>query len=114
MYRKAHNGETAKHISKGYKTAYLHKMYSPDPRNVKITYRGVDLSGDLTNAVSISGVSGEGQNVMVYYKTIEKYQVGEDAPYAYTLIPNPFSKRPKSEEGTYYGFAGYFFDIYSN
>ncbi len=89
-----------------YNTTYLNKMYSPDPRNVKITYKGVDLNGNLSTSVAISGVSGENQNVMVYYKTIEKTQIGETGDYAYHVIPNPFSKRPKSGND-YYGFAGW-------
>ena len=87
-----------------YNTTYLNKMYSPNPRNVKITYRGGGVEG--ASAVAISGATGEGQNEMVYYKTIEKTQVGENADYAYHVIPNPFSKRPKLST-QYYGFGGW-------
>ena len=87
-----------------YNTNYKNIMYSPDPRNVKITYKGGGITG--ASAVAISGISGEDQNVMIYYKTIEKTQVGETGDYAYHVIPNPFSKRPK-KGGTYYGFGGW-------
>lgn len=86
--------------SKGYGP----RMYSPDPRNVKITYKGVGLDGTLGTTVAISKT--ESENQMIYYETIEKVQPGEDADYAYTVIPNPFSKRPKSGS-TYYGFGGW-------
>ena len=84
-----------------YPTAYLS---SPNPRNVKITYRG----GGVTNAsaVAISALDGEGQNEMIYYKTLEKSVPGMSGDYPYTVISNPFSKRPKLNT-TYYGFAGW-------
>ena len=89
----------------GYPTEYLS---SPDPRNVKITYRG----GGVTNgtAVAISALDGEGQNTMIYYKTLEKTVPGMTGDYPYTVISNPFSKRPATGNGnnkTYYGFAGW-------
>ncbi|MCF0212427.1 MAG: chitobiase/beta-hexosaminidase C-terminal domain-containing protein, partial [Bacteroidales bacterium] len=87
-----------------YNTNYLNIMYSPDPRNVKITYQGGSVSGG--SAVAISADAGENQNTMIYYKTIEKTQIGETGNYAYHVIPNPFSKRPKAGN-TYYGFAGW-------
>lgn len=89
-----------------YNSSYQGKMYSPDPRNVKITYRGVGLDGNLGSSVAISGLAGEGQNEMVYYKTLEKTVLGMSGDYPYTVISNPFSKRPKSGS-TYYGFAGW-------
>ena len=83
---------------------YGPRMYSPNPRNVKITYKGVGLDRTLGETVAISKT--ESENQMIYYETIEKVQPGEDQDYAYTIIPNPFSKRPKSGE-TYYGFGGW-------
>ena len=77
-----------------YNTAYLGKLYSPDPRNVKITY----------NATSGAQVSiSESQTSFVYYKTIEKV----DNAYKYQVISNPFSKRPAHSGSTYYGFTGW-------
>lgn len=71
-----------------YNTNYAGKIYSPDPRNVKITYQA---NG---GAVSIS----EPETTFVYYKTIEK--VG--GTYKYQVISNPFSKRPTGK-----GFGGW-------
>lgn len=85
----------------GYPTDYLS---SPDPRNVKITYRGGSVSG--ASAVAISALDGEGENEMIYYKTLEKSVPGMTGNYPYTVISNPFSKRPKNGN-TYYGFAGW-------
>lgn len=93
--------QSASNLPDGYPSAYLS---SPDPRNVKITYRGGAVSG--ASAVAISALAGEGQNEMVYYKTLEKTVPGMTGNYPYTVISNPFSKRPKSGS-TYYGFAGW-------
>ena len=71
-----------------YNTNYAGKIYSPDPRNVKITYKA---NG---GAVSIS----ESETTFVYYKTIEKV----DGTYKYQVISNPFSKRPTGK-----GFGGW-------
>ena len=84
-----------------YPTTYLS---SPDPRNVKITYRGGGVEGG--SAVAISALDGENQNEMIYYKTLEKAVPGMTGDYPYTVISNPFSKRPK-EGSDYYGFAGW-------
>ncbi len=102
----------------GYPTTYLS---SPDPRNVKITYRGINATdskphlsnGNAINnatAVAISALDGEGQNEMIYYKTLEKSVPGMSGDYPYTVISNPFSKRPSTGSGNskvYYGFAGW-------
>lgn len=71
-----------------YNTNYLGKMYSPNPRNVKITYQG--NGGE----VSIS----EGETEFVYYETIENV----NNAYKYQVISNPFSKRPTGK-----GFGGW-------
>ena len=71
-----------------YNTNYLGKLYSPNPRNVKITYKA---NG---GAVSID----ESDTEFVYYKTIEQI----DGAYKYTVISNPFSKRPNGK-----GFGGW-------
>lgn len=71
-----------------YNIDYLGKLYSPDPRNVKITY---DANG---GEVSLD----EGQTEFIYYKTIEKV----NNAYNYTVISNPFSKRPTGK-----GFGGW-------
>lgn len=73
-----------------YNTNYAGKMYSPNPRNVKITYK----AGDNNAAVSIN----ESETEFVYYKTIEKV----NNAYTYTVISNPFSKRPTGK-----GFGGW-------
>lgn len=73
-----------------YNTNYAGKLYSPNPRNVKITYRA---NG---GAVSID----ESETEFVYYKTLEQgITAGQ---YPYTVISNPFSKRPKGQ-----GFRGW-------
>lgn len=73
-----------------YNTNYAGKLYSPNPRNVKITYKA---NG---GAVSID----ESETEFVYYKTLEQ---GTTAGlYPYTVISNPFSKRPTGK-----GFGGW-------
>ena len=82
-------------------SGYPDILHSPDPRNVKITYKG---NGQYANGNAVSGVKvgvDADANTFVYYKTLEK---GTDGKYAYTTIPNPFSVRPKSGS-TYYGFS---------
>ena len=93
---------------------YPDQLRSPDPRNVKITYNAGSVSG--ASAVQVSPT--EPQTTFVYYKTIEKYAWGGTTntttntgrwltgEYAYRVIPNPFSKRPKNGD-TYYGFGGW-------
>ena len=97
--------QSSTNLPDGYPTDYLS---SPDPRNVKITYRGGGVTG--ASAVAISALDGEDQNEMVYYKTLEKTVLGMTGNYPYTVISNPFSKRPATGSGnnkTYYGFAGW-------
>lgn len=97
--------QSSENLPEGYPADYLS---SPDPRNVKITYRGGGVDG--ASAVAISALTGEGQNEMVYYKTLEKSVPGMTGNYPYTVISNPFSKRPATGSGnskTYYGFAGW-------
>lgn len=92
-------------LPSGYPTTYLS---SPNPRNVKITYRAGGVDG--ASPVAISALEREGQNEMVYYKTLEKSVPGMSGDYPYTVISNPFSKRPATGSGnnkTYYGFAGW-------
>lgn len=73
-----------------YNTNYLGKLYSPNPRNVKIVYQA---NG---GAVSID----EGETEFVYYKTLK--QGATTGQYPYTVISNPFSKRPNGK-----GFGGW-------
>ena len=73
-----------------YNTNYLGKLYSPNPRNVKITY---NANG---GAVSIS----ESETEFVYYKTLEEGTTS--GQYPYQVISNPFSKRPNGK-----GFGGW-------
>lgn len=77
-----------------YNTDYLGKLYSPNPRNVKITYLG--NGGE----VSID----ESQKIFVYYTTLE--QGATAGQYPYTVISNPFSKRP-SQGISSLGFGGW-------
>lgn len=73
-----------------YNTNYAGKLYSPKPRNVKITYKA---NG---GAVSID----ESETEFVYYKTLEQGTTA--GQYPYTVISNPFSKRPNGR-----GFGGW-------
>ena len=73
-----------------YNTNYAGKLYSPNPRNVKITYKA---NG---GAVSID----ESETEFVYYKTLEQGTTA--GQYPYTVISNPFSKRPTGS-----GFGGW-------
>lgn len=73
-----------------YNTNYRGKIYSPNPRNVKITYKAND------GAVSID----ESETEFVYYKTLEEGTTS--GQYPYTVISNPFSKRPNGK-----GFGGW-------
>ena len=97
-----------------YKENYEGIIYSPDPRDVEIHYKGGSVEG--ASAVAISGLAAENQNKMVYYLTLEKHPFEKwldgdgSQPYPYQVISNPFSKRPaKTTDGTttYYGFAGW-------
>ena len=88
-----------------YNTNYAGKLYSPNPRNVKITYNGVNgISGSSTKVrVSID----ESETTFVYYKTLEE---ATSDNYPYQVISNPFSVRPSTGSGgskVYYGFAGW-------
>lgn len=72
-----------------YKDKYRYSIYSPDPRNVKITYRGYNTTSSnviLNNAsTAISTLNAntsprvsnsETQNTFVYYETLEKFVIG--------------------------------------
>ena len=82
-------------------------VHSLNPADVKITYFG-NGTGTVTNAsengvtptsfslnattVAVSGY--EPANQFVYLKTLEAANADGSGNYPYTLIPNPFSKRP--------------------
>lgn len=85
-----YNGVDASVDGGNYNTNYLGKLYSPNPRNVKITYKA---NG---GAVSID----ESETQFVYYKTLEESATSGE--YAYQVISNPFSKRPNGK-----GFGGW-------
>ena len=92
-----------------YNDNYIGKLYSPNPRNVMITYKGInDVEGSET-VVRVSIDEYETENCFVYYKTLE--QGNTEGEYPYTVISNPFSVRPSvvSANGTktYYGFGGW-------
>ncbi|MBR4468436.1 MAG: chitobiase/beta-hexosaminidase C-terminal domain-containing protein [Bacteroidales bacterium] len=95
-------------------------IHSLKPADVKITYMGngkmytstsATPSGDLSEATGVKVSSTENQDTFIYLKTLER--ANGDAGtgnLAYTLIPNPFSVRPKFTSGgtTYYtGFYGW-------
>ena len=85
-----YNGVSSDLDGGNYNTNYLGKLYSPNPRNVKITYKA---NG---GAVSID----ESETEFVYYKTLEESATSGE--YAYQVISNPFSKRPNGK-----GFGGW-------
>ena len=89
--REEHNWTYYSGVDAGnYNTDYVGRLYSPNPRDVKITYMADG------GAVSVS----EPETEFEYYKTLEQgTTVGE---YPYTVISNPFSKRPKGK-----GFGGW-------
>ena len=73
-----------------YNAEYRDKIYCPNPRNVQITY--------TANGGSVS--INESENSFVYYKTLTAGKTNGEYPY--TVISNPFSKRPKDK-----GFGGW-------
>ena len=89
-----------------YNDNYQGKMYSPNPRNVKITYNGVNDVKNSTTTVKVSRT--ENDTSFVYYKTLEESSTSGE--YKYQVISNPFSVRPSTGSGNskvYYGFAGW-------
>lgn len=92
-----------------YNNNYKGYIYSPNPRNVMITYRGggITLEDDETgNANAAVGIDAP-ETSFEYKKTLEK--IGNRYPY--TTIANPFSKRPSKKtagnQKQFYGFAGW-------
>ena len=81
-------------VDNEYNTNFAGKLYSPEPGDVQITYKA---NG---GAVSIS----EPETEFVYYKTLE--QGTTEGQYLYTVISNPFSKRP-IVDGNVQGFGGW-------
>lgn len=93
---------------------------SLNPADVKITYFGngkmytsttATPSGNLSDATGVQVSATETEHTFIYLKTLERAN-GEAGTgnLAYTLIPNPFSVRPKftSSGTTYYtGFYGW-------
>lgn len=92
-----------------YNNNYNGKLYSPNPRNVMITYQGVNNVEGSTTKVKVSIDEGEDQSTFVYYKTLEPGNI--EGEYPYTVISSPFSVRPSvvNADGTktYYGFGGW-------
>ena len=101
---------------------YDAKIYSPNPRNVKITYNGVNGVSGSSTTVKVSVRTNEDQTSFVYYKTLEEGTT--TGKYPYQVISNPFSVRPSTGSGDskkFYGFAGWkivsggeYIDGYSN
>ena len=100
-----------------YNTNYPGKMYSPNPRNVKITYYGkgrvaktdnvngeyVDISSSDSYTVQV-GIDAPA-NTFVYYKTLER---DANNYFPYTTIPNPFSVRPVYGTNTTSKWRGFY------
>lgn len=95
-------------------------IHSLNPADVKITYygngkmytsTGATPSGNLSDATGVKVSASENENTFIYLKTLER--ANGDAGtgnLAYTLIPNPFTVRPKFTSGgtSYYtGFYGW-------
>jgi hypothetical protein len=88
-------------------------VHSLNPADVKITYFGygnntmttTDISDNPTtfngNVASTAVAVGPGApgNQFIYLKTLEATNEDGSGNYPYTLIPNPFSVRPKYEGG---------------
>lgn len=110
------------YVASGAGTRRNVRLYSPNPRNLKITYNGVNDVDDSTIAVKVSTRSGEDQNTFIYYETLEEGATA--GQYPYQVISNPFSVRPSTGTGDskiFYGFAGWkivsggdYIDGYSN
>lgn len=84
------------------------RLYSPNPRNVKITYNGVNGIANSEITVKVSTRTGEDQTSFVYYITLEEGATA--GQYPYQVISNPFSVRPSTGTGNgkvYYGFNGW-------
>ena len=94
-------------------------VHSLNPADVKITYFGngkmytsttATPSGNLSNAYGVQVSATESANQFVYLKTLERANYEGTGNLVYSLIPNPFSKRPTftSDNTTYYtGFYGW-------
>lgn len=93
---------------------------SLNPADVKITYYGngkmytsttATPSGNLSDVTGVKVSATESENTFIYLKTLER--ANGDAGtgnLAYTLIPNPFTVRPKFTSGNtsyYTGFYGW-------
>ncbi len=92
-------------------------IHSLNPADVKITYFGYgdntmtttstdnmpdnsDFNGDVTSDQVAVGPNEAG-NQFIYLKTLENDDPeGEGNEYSYTMIPNPFSKRPAASQGS--------------
>ena len=94
-----------KSVDRNYNSNYEGKLYSPQPRNVEITYNA--------NGGAVSNT--EHETSFLYKKTLESKKENDAYTYSYVTIANPFSKRPSriivsddekiSKE--FYGFAGW-------
>ena len=90
-------------------------VHSLKPADVKITYFGygsntmtttntndsglgeLDFDGDVASTAVAVGPNEAG-NQFVYMKTLEATNEDGSGDYPYTLIPNPFSKRPTGQD----------------
>lgn len=93
-------------------------VHSLNPADVKITYYGFGANtmtnddGAYEETVTVDDVA-VGPNTpgdrFVYLKTLENAKEDGTGNYPYTLIPNPFSKRPTYGDGNskWRGFAGW-------
>ena len=84
-------------------------VHSLNPTDVKIAYLGngkmytsttATPSGSLSDATGVQVSASETANQFIYLKTLENNDPeGTGTNYSYTLIPNPFSKRPTFTSG---------------
>lgn len=89
-------------------------VHSLNPADVKITYFGygnntmtttdnADVPTTFNGNVAYTDVAvgpNDPGNKFIYLKTLENANEDGSGDYPYTLIPNPFSKRPAIENGT--------------
>ena len=94
-------------------------IHSLNPADVKITYYGngkmytstsANPSGSLSNATGVKVSASESEDTFIYLKTLERDNADGSGNVKYTVIPNPFSVRPKFTSGNtsyYTGFYGW-------
>ena len=97
-------------------------VHSLNPSDVKITYYGNGItmknnnnytsstsSNDYETSTGVAVGVDDSANLFVYLKTLENADYDGTGDYPYTMIPNPFSKRPVYGSGDtrWRGFQGW-------